>query len=390
MKALLISHSNLRRDPRVNRQIRWLRTLGFSQIVSIGRGQRPDGSDLHFNVPTPSLLLRILAYVFLSHPRRFRFFYGSHLDRIGSHVDINFDLIVVNETEYLAWELLQSETAKSTPTYLDIHEVHSESRARNWVEHLLFTNYWKEEWKKCKDFVSTRKGPLRVTTVASQIAELYEAELGISVGVISNATENFSMSPSEVREHDIRLIHHGFGTRGRGIEAAIMALRYLPPSYSLTLVLFASEVFKLKLRALARILKVSNRLHFIEPVDQSRLSPLLRNFDIAVITPPPINLGNQMSLPNKFFESIQGKLALVVSESLCMVPLVEKYGNGIIVRDLSAKALAKEIAKLSPQKISEMKANSEEASKFLNQGNNETVFASVIISLLQDDVGALD
>lgn len=65
-RALVLSHSNTRRDPRVLRQIKWLKVLDFDEIVTVGKGAAPRDVSRHYEIPEQPFLRRVDAYVIKS------------------------------------------------------------------------------------------------------------------------------------------------------------------------------------------------------------------------------------------------------------------------------------------------------------------------------------
>ena len=64
-------------------------------------------------------------------------------------------------------------------------------------------------------------------------------------------------------------------------------------------------------------------------------------------------------LPNKFFEFIQARLAVLIGPSVEMVPFVERYGLGFVASDFSAASLAKRLAEVSVEEIDKCKRNAD-------------------------------
>jgi hypothetical protein len=67
----------------------------------------------------------------------------------------------------------------------------------------------------------------------------------------------------------------------------------------------------LKIKSLAIICGVSKRVIFHKPVPTKEISANVNRYDIALVVIPPITENELHALPNKFLESIQGRLAIV-------------------------------------------------------------------------------
>ena len=76
-------------------------------------------------------------------------------------------------------------------------------------------------------------------------------------------------------------------------------------------------------------------------------APLFLNqFDIGIYILPPKNFNLINALPNKFFEFVQARLAIITSPNKEMKFLIEKYNLGGISKDYSPRSMAIEILKL--------------------------------------------
>ena len=54
----------------------------------------------------------------------------------------------------------------------------------------------------------------------------------------------------------------------------------------------------------------------------------------------PVNFNHIHAFPNKFFEFIQARLALVIGYSLEMIEIVKKYQIGVIAKSFLRKGLS--------------------------------------------------
>ena len=383
MKILLLSHSHLRRDPRIIKQLRWLRQSWDAEVTTVGLGLKPVDSHTHFEIPRLSLWERWFGYCLLSPKKRFWYFFGRYLEEITSSIaGVEYDLLIVNELEYLGWEYLFRPESVSTPTYLDIHEEHTQSRARGPLESLVFSRYWAYEWGQCKMFLESRLAPLKVTTVAEAIAQRYCHELGQSVGVILNAPDWVKLSALRPRDGVINLVHHGFGTKSRGIEATIIALRGLPTNYLLHLVLYATRLYRLKIQALTFCLGLRGRVIIKRAVPYEDLASHLNQYDLAIIAIPPRTLGNYLSLPNKFFESVQARLAIVSGPNVSITEIVNRFELGVVSLSWKPKAIRQAIAQITIEDMMRYKNNAEVAAKELNSAKSKEIFDDVVRQLL--------
>lgn len=378
INVVIFSHSNIDKDPRLIRQIRWLRDLGFRNIVTIGFGDKPTGVDSHFVVPVLPLLQRYLGYFLRASPVRFQYFFGRFLDKIPKSVFENIHLLVVNEIEYLNWDEFRNGLLRKQPAYLDLHEDHVNHADRGPLERFAFRKYWKWQMEQCAHFVSQRKGRISITSVERVIADSYSRLFGEPVELIYNAPDKNTLAPTSVDPESIRLVHHGMGTKGRGIEPTVRALSLLGSKYSLDLILFTTVVYRLKIQLLATLLGVRDRVKILPGVPLVDLPQVLNGYDISVIILSPVTPGHLNSLPNKLFESIHAKLAIITGPNPSMKSVVLDSKIGVALTTWSSKELGKEIKKLTRDRIKFFKNNCLAASSIYSANQSEKVFVGAL------------
>lgn len=379
-EVLILSHSRVARDPRVLRQISWLYSLGFRSISTVGVGRKPDGIRQHLEIRPRGTFARVWAYLFLRKQARFDFLFGRQLNRLELAQAAPSLLIIVNEVEYLPWPGFFGVAAMSKPTYLDLHEDHSGPSDRTFLERLAFRRY--NDWVVTKliGFVSSRK-TLSITTVSGSIAESAMKMLSHDVHVITNAPARNNLQPSQTDPSHIKLIHHGMGSAGKGIEIAIRALKYLPKTYTLTLLLFASPTYLFRLKLLAKFQGVASRVHFLRGVPLKHLHALLNSYDIEVMPFGAATKGYLNALPNKLFEAIHSKIAVVSGPNFEMRRLVESHAIGVASQSSHPVEVADAIMLLDLRRLEQCKRNTVAASDIFNEEANGDVFMALISSL---------
>jgi glycosyltransferase involved in cell wall biosynthesis len=385
VRALIFSHSNIRRDPRILRQVNWLREYGFSEIVTVGCGPGIEEAYRHYKISILKPLKRYVGYMIRNPKKRFDYFYGNQLAVVSvSEID-SADLLVVNEVEYIPWILQVSREIDLPPIYIDLHEDHVSTAYKGVLEMLAFKSYWKWQNSHLKHFVNRLKekeARFIVSTVEEKIAQLYASLLQTNVEIILNAPAPNLLRPSTVDPNQIKLVHHGFGTRGRGIETAIFALRKLDKRFTLDLILFTTPFFRIKLLALRYLLGLRSRVRISPALPLEQLIPELNKFDLALIILSGRIPGHLNALPNKFFESLHAKLAIVSGPNPTMSKWISDGGFGVVTPDWSTKGLTQSLEKLTTMQIEGMKKNSVEASAKYSSLRSHSDFMSILKRLL--------
>ena len=89
--------------------------------------------------------------------------------------------------------------------------------------------------------------------------------------------------------------------------------------------------------------------------------PFINQYDIGLFLCPPISFNLKYTLPNKFFEFIQARLAVAIGPSIEMEKIVTEYDCGVVSRDFEPRSLAEEISRLTVDKITYYKLQSHRA-----------------------------
>lgn len=382
--ALILSHSNLRRDPRILRQIKWLTGEGYS-VSTIGCGTSPDSVTRHFRVKTHPLLLRLVGYLIPIGRFRFWYFYGAQLRVIEQQLADKYDLVIVNEVEYLGWSALARKGGFGNRIVLDLHEDHLASRARTFLEKLAFNRFWSWQLTQLTEFVKETQDKIQISSVEDQIAHRYEQRFATKVHLIYNAPAYKPARSKKIDVGNVRLVHHGMGTRARGIEEAISALQMLPQHFTLDLMVFAGRRYQKACENLARRLGVGDRVTFVAPVPLEQLIDALREYTIGVVVIPPVTQGNADTLPNKFFESLHAGLPVIVGPNQTMSGIVRSYDCGWVSENWSAKAIAAVIENLDTDVLLSKSRNTSYAAQSLNEEQSRKTFLDVIRPIRASD-----
>ena len=109
----------------------------------------------------------------------------------------------------------------------------------------------------------------------------------------------------------------------------------------------------------------------------------INHYDIGVYILKPSNFNQKYSLPNKFFEFIQARLALAIGPSPEMEKIVKRYNLGVIASDFSPKEMAKVLNKLDKEKIDFYKNQSHKFSLELSSKHNMERLDKIIFDLLK-------
>lgn len=386
--ALIISYSPLERDPRVLRQIE---ALANSYRI-ITAGMTPSQStneasfikialqyDKHLEKPVIYRKIVSLFYViplrtvrkvrkllFLCWFKKYEWYYWNSFRRslLLQLSKYNYDLIVANDVDVLpiAVKLKKSQGSR---LIFDAHEYSplQYENDKNWLRYQgPFYTYL------CKTYI---KHADRCFTVSARIAEKYKELSGTPFEIFYNAPHYQELFPAKPTEGAVKFVHHGVASSMRGIDQLILAFKELPSCFQLHLILVPLPGSHLA--TLQDLAANCDNIFFHDPVPTTEISRYLNQFDVSLIFIPPINFNYEYCLPNKFFESIQGRLMILSGPSHEMEILVRKYNfgkvaDGFHVEDIKSAALS-----ITAQEIMECKENANQAAKELCFESNATL-----------------
>ena len=374
-RALIASDSTIARDPRVLKQLRWLAELGW-HVDTLGRGPKSaEAFGEHYTMPTRPLAARLFAHFLLPNRQRHTVLVDSTIpaELRSPPAQSGYDLVIVNEIELLPWFVRTHSllVAASGHAHLDLHE-YSPSQQTGFLYRLVFRRYrnWLIAFIPSPVFASR-------SVVAEGIAKLYVALFGFAEpAVVRNAPPYVEQDPSPVDDNHIRLVHHGVASGARALDLLIDAVALTDNRFSLELMLVGKAGDIDALRKHAK--RLGAVVTFRTPVSVHEISRALNEYDIEVIFYPPTSENMRFSLPNKFFEAVQGRLALVTGQSPEMAGVIKQYGNGIVVDGWSATDLAAALNKLTAENITAMKLASTIAANDLSSEMEKDRFLAAL------------
>ena len=366
--ALVISLSDLASDPRVDRQIMALRTR--FEVVAAGLAA-PAYDDVEFvDLSTPPLGVRdSAAGVSRLLARRHDSAYWKHpknrlvLERLRP---LAADVVIANEVA-----TLPIAARLGRPIVLDAHEFAPDEFAERWSWRHLLGPYVR--WQ-CRRYLPEAAAMM---TVSEGIAKAYEREFGVQPTVVMNAPPYADLEPMAVRE-PLRILHHGAALPGRGLEEMVRLADLLDERFTLDFVLVEGPgALGFRDRLIAHATH-NPRVRFPPPVPMRELVSLANLYDVGLFLLPPNNLSHRHALPNKFFEFIQGRLAVAIGPSPEMAGLVRRYGCGVVAPTFEPEALATELNALDADAIAAFKAASHVAAADLCAERNAEIILEVV------------
>lgn len=376
-KLLILSFSPIIRDPRVLRQIRMF--SGAYEIISCGYGAAPDGVARHIEIPRsmepwrPSF--KSLAFL-LAMRLHDRLYFGSERVQyvLKALAPTPVDIVLANDA--IAAPLAMSLNPRSG-VHVDLHE-YAPRQGENSLQWRLLVGPFMH-WAT-KHHVTRANS---TSTVAEGIAAEYARVYGlVKPDVVPNATSyRDDLSPTPVQT-PLRIIHTGVAGRARRIEEMIDAVAQAnelePGRATLDLVLVPGDqkyIDELTEQASA---VPADAVKVLPPVPFQQIVPMLHQYDVGLFICPPSTFNLLHALPNKLFEFIQARLAVIIGPSPEMERVVRQHSLGRVSEDFTAATTARLIAGLTAEEVLVMKQASHHAARELSAENLSEPWAQAI------------
>jgi hypothetical protein len=372
-RILVISFSDLRSDPRVDRQVAALRTRHRVTAAALGPANYDDVEFIDITTAPlgisdaaaglARIVLRRYETAYWKHPK-----YCEVLDRLRG---VPADVVVANEMSPLPMAL-----RLGVPVVLDAHEYAPEEFSDRPVWRIAVGPY--ARWL-CQDNLPRVAAMM---TVSEGIADRYEREFGVRATVVTNAPQYAELEPSPVGER-VRILHHGLAQRGRGLDEMIRLVSRLDERFTLDLVLVDGD--RGYRHELIRRIAGNPRVRVLPPVPMREIVPMANGYDVGLFLLPPNNFSRRFALPNKLFEFIQGRLAVAIGPSPEMAAVVRRYGCGVVSSDFRPETLAADLNRLDTSTIAALKQASNVAAAELCAERSQELILTVVEGALADE-----
>ncbi len=370
---LVISFTNLASDPRIRRQIEFLR--GQYQVVTLAAGPSGFEGVRHIDLGqwkawkhalTPVRYLKWVGRT-LRH-KKWAFCDNKRIAWQFPEIrDIHYDLVIANDigTMELARNLAH---LRNVPILLDAHELEMWSCYEN-----PDMAQWQQEKWKCQCLI-----PLvnKMIAVSPMIAEYYSKQYQVNCEVITNAPFFVDLTPSKTVDSQVRLVHHGGTNAQRHLDNMLKLMDKLDARFTLDLFLVPYD--RAVYDQLRKDAEGNRRIRFQEPVQVEQISTMLNSYDLGIYMLPHAARNQELALPNKFFEFVQGRLGQAVWPNLEMAKLVRQYGLGIVTEDYTVESMAKALNALTVESIETFKRNAHGIAAELSADRNKSIFLRII------------
>jgi glycosyltransferase involved in cell wall biosynthesis len=371
----IISLTPVTDEPRVLRQSKALADAGWTVVVAGFRGrQAPPPHWRYIEVEHVYEARRLVENLKLDWKRRLSPYSGQFAedyywsqagyDGIFEHIatieNVRCDLAIAHD--YFTAPIAAKLAALSGGVYsVDCHEFSFEQymhdpkwikRERPWVHAME------------KRFLP---GASVVTTVCDGIADALQTTYQLPKRpTVVRSTAFYHDLPYRPVGEKIEVLYHGIVSPMRGLEQTIESVKLWNPEYHFVIRGPGPDDYIASLNALADQHGVAGRVRIDPPVAFNEMVPRANEADIGFFVQPDISRQKRFTLPNKFFEYVQARLALCVADLPEMARLVKEHDLGILVPKITPESIAQQINSLTREKINAFKHASMKAAQALS------------------------
>lgn len=371
----IISLTPVTDEPRVLRQSKALSDAGWTVIVAGFKGRQPPPPHWRYiEVDHIYEARRLIDSLKMHWKRRLSPYSGQFAedyywaqagyDGIYEHIatieNVRCDLAIAHD--YFTAPIAARLARLSGSTYaIDCHEFSFEQYMHdpNWVTR---ERPWVHAMEK-----RFLPGASVVTTVCDGIADALQSTYKLANRpTVVRSTAFYHDLPFRPTGKKIEVLYHGIVSPMRGLEQTIESVKLWNPEYHFVILGPGPDDYVASLNALAEQHSVADRVRVDPPVAFNEMVPYANSADVGFFIQPDISLQKRFTLPNKFFEYVQARLALCVGNLPEMARLVKQYDLGALVPDISPTAIAAQINSLTRERIDTYKQASMKAARELS------------------------
>lgn len=345
---LIISFSPITRDARVLKQIRHFSSQ--YRVITCGYGPAPESVAEHISIPENLLSWRLNKLHTIIRQYERTYWHQEVVEYCTEALAaVHPDIIIANDVESvpLALSLVPADRI-----HADLHEYSPRQKEdiRRW--RYFVAPYFRYLTKHYVTQVPS------VTTVCEGLANEYRKDFGIDADIVTNASPYHSLSPQPTAPGSpLRVVHSGAAMPEREIEVMIEAASRVPGITFDLYLTHNSPSYVKELRELATATG-NGHIRILDPVPYDELIATLNRYDIGFYSIPPVSFNQKHSLPNKFFDFIQARLALAIGPSIEMSSIVESKNLGNVAESFDASSLSAMLKRFTHETVTEFKSAS--------------------------------
>lgn len=226
-----------------------------------------------------------------------------------------------------------------------------------------------------------------ILSVSPSFLNRYKREYGVDSKLYLSLPYFYAITPKPLQKKEFQILYHGSLSSNRSIEEVIRLSDLLQEHLSLNLILVGGEKkYRDKIEEMIKTRqKNGQKIKLLPPVKFEEIIPFGANYDIGLYFMPPKTYNLLCTIPNKFFEYIGSALAVISTPNTDVASMIEQYGVGEVSQGFDIHSMAKVLNSLTLGQINAYKTASSQASKVLNNAQNQKVILEILEGLKSRD-----
>ncbi|CAM3426756.1 capsular biosynthesis protein [Helicobacter labetoulli] len=224
----------------------------------------------------------------------------------------------------------------------------------------------------------------KIFSVSPRFCELYKGQFGLKAELLLSLPPYYELNAKPINPQKIKILYHGALNKNRDIHKIIYLCQKLDGRFCIDFIFTGgTKPYRKKIEsAILRLQKQGCNVRVLPAVSLEQIVPFGNDYDIGFIYIPQHNHNLLATIPNKFFEYIQSRLALLFPPIESLQDITQKYDNAIISRDFSLDSMAQALNTLSIDEIMRKKQSSHTAALELNINQNIQKIRNTLTELL--------
>lgn len=281
------------------------------------------------------------------------------------------DLLIVEDITLLPFACIYKQENKHTKILIDLREFYP----------LEYEN--DKEWKHTfgKLFFYLCENYLKYIDIAISVSEglceQYKKDFHITCMLFYSLPPFFQHNPIPTNPKHIKILYHGFISPDRS-SMELLNLAKLLANTPYTLYVMALSNQKGFLESFKAQAKFLQKLEIVEPVSLENIILEGTRYDIGLIPFKPTTFNLAHCMPNKLFEYMQSRLALLCTPLYDIKTFVQAQQCGVITNGFESYDIAYMLDSISPQTIDTCKVNSHIGAQKWHLGHNMSILENIL------------
>ena len=328
MKILHLTHTDVRVDSRILKELSALQAAGEYELYAIGMAEYGgvSGVNVLHSAQVRSIRLFFRSFRWMLGPVRHVLIYLEMLLRVlVAGLRLRPSLVHCHDTPLLPVSVLLAWLCRAKMIY-DAHELESDKNGQTWLVSRMTYLLEKACWGGVDGFVTVSRSIMR--WYESRFASR-ESELVLNSPVITATTQAATQTERcfhrkySIPDQCLVFVYLGLFVPGRGIEKLLQVFAAKDVQAHIVFVGRGPLREMLERSALTNL-----RVHVHDAVPHDQVVSLIRSADYGVCLVENVSLSDYYSLPNKLFEYAFAGVPVLASDFPDMQELVERFSLG--------------------------------------------------------------